>query len=139
MPHSVFVHLRVHSAFSLSQGAIRTKDLVKLCAKHRMPAVAVTDSGNLFGALEFSLAARDAGVQPIIGCQLGIRREDGHGHQGMAPPPDQLVLLAQTEEGYANLLKLVSKSYLATDSRSEERRVGQECVSTCRSRWSPDH
>src|SRR3546814_11932107 len=107
--------------------------------RSRMPAVAVTDSGNLFGALEFSPAARDAGVQPIIGCQLGIRREDGHGHQGMAPPPDQLVLLAQTEEGYANLLKLVSKSYLATDSRSEERRVGQECVSTCRSRWSPDH
>src|SRR3546814_7370121 len=78
MPHADFVHLRVHSAFSLSQGAIRTKDLVKLCAKHRMPAVAVTDSGNLFGALEFSLAARDAGVQPIIGCQLGIRRSEEH-------------------------------------------------------------
>src|SRR3546814_3754720 len=51
MQHADFVHLRVHSAFSLSQGAIRTKDLVKLCATHRMPAVAVTDSGNLFGAL----------------------------------------------------------------------------------------
>src|SRR3546814_449338 len=116
MPHADFVHLRVHSAFSLSQGAIRTKDLVKLCAKHRMPAVAVTDSGNLFGALEFSLAARDAGVQPVIGCQLGIRREDGRTHQGAAPLPDQLVVLAQTAEGYANLLKLVSRSYLATES-----------------------
>src|SRR3546814_4960002 len=92
-------HTRCALVTEFRRVLFRSKDLVKLCAKHRMPAVAVTDSGNLFGALEFSLAARDAGVQPIIGCQLGIRREDGPGHQGMAPPPDQLVLLAQTEEG----------------------------------------
>ena len=57
MPHADFIHLRVHSAYSLSTGAIKTKELVKLCQRHRMPAVAVTDTGNLFGALEFATAA----------------------------------------------------------------------------------
>ncbi len=117
MPHADFVHLRVHSAYSLSEGAIRMKDLVKRCAAEQMPAVAVTDTGNLFGAMEFALAATDAGVQPIVGCQLGLRRKDA-GRAGVAPPPDQLVLLVQDEAGYQNLLALVSKSYL--DSGSHE-------------------
>ena len=69
MPIADFVHLRVHSAYSLSEGAIKIKELVKLCQKKEMPAVAVTDTGNLFGALEFSLAAADSGVQPILGCR----------------------------------------------------------------------
>ena len=99
MAHAEFVHLRVHSAYSLSEGAIKVKELVSLCQKHRMPAAAITDSGNLFGALEFSLAARDAGVQPIIGCQLAIAREDGSAGgngSGLGPAirrhPDQLVV-----------------------------------------------
>ncbi|MEI8394589.1 MAG: DNA polymerase III subunit alpha [Rhodospirillaceae bacterium] len=118
MPHADFIHLRVHSAYSLSEGAIKTKELVKLCQKHAMPAVAVTDSGNMFGALEFSLAAADAGVQPIIGCQLNIRNADAR--QGSGPAvgkpalPDHLVLLVQNETGYANLMKLVSKAYIDT-------------------------
>jgi DNA polymerase-3 subunit alpha len=118
MPHAEFVHLRVHSAYSLSEGAIKTKELVALCQRHRMPAVAVTDTGNLFGALEVALAAREAGVQPITGCQLAIAREDGNApaNGGMAPTarrhPDQLVVLAQSEAGYRNLLKLVSRSFL---------------------------
>ena len=74
MSHANFVHLRVHSAYSLSEGAIKLKDLIKLCKKERMPAVAVTDTGNLFGALEFASAAADGGIQPIIGVQLGIKR-----------------------------------------------------------------
>src|SRR5882672_6590948 len=110
MPHADFVHLRVHSAYSLSEGAIKLKQLVALCKAQAMPAVAVTDTGNLFGALEFALAARDAGLQPIIGCQLGIAREEQGG--GLKPPPDQLVLLAQSEAGYRNLLKLSSRAYL---------------------------
>ncbi len=126
--HADFVHLRVHSAYSLSEGAIKIKPLVELCRKHGMPAVAVTDTGNLFGALEFSLAARDAGVQPIIGCQLAIARESARfsGDQesgearaaampGLRRPPDQLVLLVQNETGYRNLLRLVSKSYLDSE------------------------
>ena len=65
MPHADFVHLRVHSAYSLSEGALKLGDLVKLCKQHGMPAVAVTDTGNLFGALEFASYAADAGIQPI--------------------------------------------------------------------------
>src|SRR5229473_636727 len=81
-----------------------------------MPALALTDTGNLFGALEFAQAASEAGIQPIIGCELGLRREsDGRAIRiGPAPPPDSVVLLAQNERGYRNLLKLVSKSFLET-------------------------
>ena len=118
MPHADFVHLRVHSAFSLSEGAIKIKELIKLCQKQGMPAVAVTDSGNLFGALEFALAAAEAGVQPIIGCQLNLRRAEAKPAGGPAAGkpllPDHLVLLVQNEAGYANLMRLVSKAYLET-------------------------
>ena len=76
MPHADFVHLRVHSAYSLSEGAIKIKQLIGLCRREKMPAVAIADTGNLFGALEFALAAKDAGVQPIIACQLAIAREE---------------------------------------------------------------
>ncbi|WP_374651840.1 DNA polymerase III subunit alpha [Dongia sp.] len=114
MAHADFVHLRVHSAYSLSEGAIRNKQLVDLCRRNAMPAVAVTDTGNLFGAMEFSSYAKDAGVQPIIGCQLGLARERDP-HQMQVPAPDQIVLLAQSEAGYANLTKLSSDSYLKSE------------------------
>ena len=111
-----FVHLRVHTAYSLSEGAIKVKPLVKLCDKMGMPAVAITDTGNLFGALEFSTACADAGVQPIIGVQLALRREDGPPNRdGRRPEPDTVVLLCQSETGYLNLLKLVSKAFLETE------------------------
>ncbi|MDH3594164.1 MAG: DNA polymerase III subunit alpha [Rhodospirillales bacterium] len=113
MSHADFVHLRVHSAYSLSEGAIRIGDLVALCRRHAMPAVAVADSGNLFGALEFSSAAAAAGIQPIIGCQLDLARSDPAAQNGARPAPDQLVLLVQNETGYRNLLQLVSRAYLA--------------------------
>ncbi|MBI3515242.1 MAG: DNA polymerase III subunit alpha [Proteobacteria bacterium] len=116
MAHADFVHLRVHSAYSLSEGALKVKELVKLCVGQAMPAVAITDTGNLFGALEFAGAAAEAGVQPIIGCQLGLRRSDGGGRPGVPPPPDPIVLLVQDEAGYRNLLKLVSRSFLETES-----------------------
>ncbi|MCG5242877.1 DNA polymerase III subunit alpha [Azospirillum doebereinerae] len=120
MTHADFIHLRVHSAYSLSEGAIKVKELVKLCHKQRMPAVAVTDTGNLFGALEFALAAADTGVQPILGTVLGITRigpaSTKPGLPGKAASvPDQLVLLCQNEEGYRNLMTLVSKAFLESD------------------------
>ncbi|ACI98624.1 DNA polymerase III subunit alpha [Rhodospirillum centenum] len=115
---SDFIHLRVHSAYSLSEGAIKVKELVKLCQKQGMPAVAVTDTGNLFGCLEFAMAAADAGIQPIIGCQMWIRswgpQKRGLGRT-TGPAADQLVLLVQSQQGYRNLMKLVSKAYLETE------------------------
>ena len=119
MGHARFVHLRVHSAYSLSEGAIPVKALVKRCQAEAMPAVAIADSGNLFGALEFALSASGAGIQPIVACQLAVTREDGKGdafaQAQTVPPPDQLVLLVQDEVGYRNLLQLVSRAYLEGD------------------------
>ncbi|HWK47867.1 MAG TPA: DNA polymerase III subunit alpha [Stellaceae bacterium] len=109
-----FIHLRVHSAYSLSAGAIKLKDLPKLCKRSNMPAVAVTDTGNLFGALEYSLACSAEGIQPIIGCELGIRRVERDQRNGTAAPPEPVVLLVQNAAGYQNLLKLVSMSYMET-------------------------
>jgi len=115
--HADFVHLRTHTAYSLSEGAIKLKQLIKLCEKMNMPAVGIADTGNLFGALEFSSSCSDAGIQPIIGCQVAIRREgEAPSRDGRKPDPDWLVLLCQNETGYQNLLKLVSKSFLETDA-----------------------
>jgi DNA polymerase-3 subunit alpha len=115
MPHADFVHLRVHSAYSLSEGAIAPKALTELAKRSEMPAVAVTDTGNLFGVMEFSNYAKEAGVQPIIGCLLGIARPDQDAHAVRQAPPDRLVLLAQNEAGYANLMKLSSKAFIASE------------------------
>lgn len=100
MPNNPFIHLHLHSAYSLAEGAIRIKDLVKRCKLNNMPAVAVTDTNNLFGALEFAMAAADEGIQPIIGSQITL--EDGQ----------HIVLLCQNNEGYQNLCKLVSDGYM---------------------------
>ncbi len=116
MAHADFIHLRVHTAFSLSQGAIGVADLAALCREYRMPAVAITDTGNLFGAMEFSRRCADAGVQPIIGCDLGLSVDDGRSGRDVTPLPDRLVALAQNETGYRNLIKLSSAGYLDTDA-----------------------
>src|SRR5271170_2624609 len=106
-PRPSFIHLRVHSAYSLLEGAIHVKDLVKWCKAQPMPAVALTDSGNLFGALEFSLAAMEAGIQPIIGCTLFIKPEQADQNRHATPlKPDQLLAYAQNEMGWRNLLYL---------------------------------
>ena len=67
--HAEFVHLRIHTAYSLLEGAVKVKKLVSLCEKYRMPAAAMTDSGNMFGAFEMSQECADHGIQPIIGSQ----------------------------------------------------------------------
>ena len=117
MSHADFVHLRVHTAYSLSEGAIRVDRLADLCVKNRMPAVAVTDTNNLFGALEVSKALAGKGVQPIIGCQLSLARLDQQTAFGKGlrkPDPDRIVLLAQNDTGYANLMRLSSRAFLET-------------------------
>jgi len=104
-----FIHLRVHSAYSLSEGALKVERIPALAREMGMPAVAITDTSNLFGALEFSQYCVGKGVQPIIGCQLGILRPAAN------LPPDYVVLLAQTKTGFANLQKLSSRSFLQSD------------------------
>ncbi|MDJ0820467.1 MAG: DNA polymerase III subunit alpha [Paracoccaceae bacterium] len=110
-----FIHLRVHTEYSLLEGAIRLKKLPGLCADMSMPAIAVTDTNNLFAALEFSVAASGAGVQPIMGCQVDLRFvETAPGDRPRPPAP--LVLLAQSERGYEHLMKLNSCLYLRQGS-----------------------
>ena len=125
MPLANFIHLRVHSAYSLSAGAIKIKELVQLCRGEAMPAVAITDSGNLFGALEFATACAEAGVQPIIGCEIALapnggarngRPSNGNGH---AAELDRIVLLVQSETGYRNLMALVSRAFLDGEAGAE--------------------
>ena len=99
-----FIHLHLHSAYSLAEGAIKIPDLIQNITHLNQPAVAVTDTNNLFGGLEFALAAQKSGIQPIIGCQIRL------GHEGQ-----ELVLLVQNEQGYKNLSRLVSDAYMETE------------------------
>ena len=112
-----FIHLRTHSEYSLLEGAIRLKKLPELCRKLNMPAVAVTDTNNMFAALEFSVAAQEAGVQPIIGCQVDLAYLATPPGENPAPPAP-VVLLAQDEPGYQNLMKLNSCLYLRGDGHA---------------------
>lgn len=105
-----FIHLRVHTEYSLLEGAVRLKKLPGICAAMDMPAVAVTDSNNLFAALEFSVSALGAGVQPIVGCQVDVAYDPTPGDKPRDPAA--VVLLAQNETGYENLMRLNSCLYI---------------------------
>ena len=106
-----FVHLHLHTQYSLLEGAVPLKQLPALCERNGMPAVAVTDTNNMFAALEFSVTATAAGVQPILGCQIDLRYSEARpGDPPCAPAP--IVLLAQDATGYGNLLKLNSCLYI---------------------------
>ena len=113
-----FVHLRVRSAYSLLEGAIKADKIGVLAAQAGMPAVALTDRANLFGALEFSVATKDAGVQPIIGCALPVTGIGEAPADRWAKTPT-IVLLAQSEQGYANLSELSSAAFLEIDPADE--------------------
>ncbi|MBI3581868.1 MAG: PHP domain-containing protein, partial [Nitrospinae bacterium] len=108
-----FVHLHLHSEYSLLDGAIRFDDLLKKAEELRMPAVAVTDHGNLFGALEFYQKGLKSGVKPVVGCEIYVapksRFDRGEGEQEEAS--HHLVLLIQNQAGYKNLCKIVSSAY----------------------------
>ncbi len=104
-----FVHLHLHSAYSLAEGAIKIPDLVSLCQKNKMPAVAVTDTNNMFGALEFAIYAKKAGLQSIIGCQVMLAGNE----------KEHLVLLAQNEAGYRNLCQIISDAYMHGGDQAE--------------------
>jgi len=106
-----FIHLRTHTEHSLLEGAVPVKKLVDLCKAAGMPAVAVTDTNNMFAALEFSVIAKDAGLQPIIGCQIALAHDPAQpGERPRVPAP--VVLLAQNEAGYQNLMQLNTRLYI---------------------------
>ncbi len=109
-----FIHLKVRSAYSLTEGANKVDTIVSLAKAESMPAVAVTDRNNLFGALEFSQYASKSGIQPIVGCDLGIRREEEGGIATASKllAIDWLTVLVQSEQGYLNLMRLVSRAHL---------------------------
>src|SRR5579863_4668507 len=119
MPLADFIHLRVHTAYSLSAGAIKIKELVGLCKKNSMPAVAITDAGNLFGALEFATACAGEGIQPIIGCEIALIAHEMSDAARPPREPERIVVLVQSEAGYRNLLALVSRSFLDSDAGAE--------------------
>jgi DNA polymerase-3 subunit alpha len=111
-----FVHLHVHSSYSLLESALTITKLAELAKADRQPALALTDTDNMFGTLEFSDKIASAGIQPIIGCSLAIDFADqDHGlRQGGGPARElpRLVLLAMNEEGYRNLMRLASLAFL---------------------------
>jgi DNA polymerase III subunit alpha len=110
-----FVHLHVHSSYSLLEGALTIARLAQLAKADRQPALALTDSGNMFGALEFSEKMAGAGIQPIIGCALAVDFEDQETRAGATPAVrPRLVLLAASEQGYRGLMRLSSRSFLDT-------------------------
>ncbi len=114
MPRSEFVHLHLHTQYSLLDGACRIKDILNLATQYKMDTLAITDHGNLFGAIDFYLGAQKAGVKPIIGCEVyvaaGSRLEKNS--RSIDEAAYHLILLARDEAGYHNLMKLVSIGYL---------------------------
>ena len=102
-----FVHLHVHSEYSLLDGAIRCCDLARRSAQWGCPAVSITDHGALYGAIEFYSACREEGVKPVIGCELYVDPR-GHTLKDRMGRNYHLLVLAENQEGYQNLVKLVS-------------------------------
>ena len=114
-----YIHLRVHTEYSLLEGATRLKKLPEFCKANDMPAIAVTETNNLFSALEFSVLFKDHGLQPIIGCQIDFKFTDVvPDRRTLTTAP--IVLLAQNELGYKNLLKLSSEMYIQNDDEKVE-------------------
>ncbi|MCV3769325.1 MAG: DNA polymerase III subunit alpha [Wolbachia pipientis] len=106
----MFIHLRVHSIYSLLESSVTIEELICLCLQYKMPAVAITDSGNLFGSLEFAEYAASKGIQLIIGCNIIVQ----HSEQNLP-----ILLLAKNKQGYTNLVTLVSESFKKRKSTND--------------------
>ena len=131
---SAFVHLRVHTAYSLAEGALLIKSLPDLVRKHRMPALGVSDTNNLFGALEFSSALSKEGIQPLIGCtlDLGIEGKPDPASQMRTPgivhrseSAGKIALIAKSRIGYGNLMKLSSLAYRDNDGEGVKIKLSE--------------
>ena len=114
MHHSDFVHLHLHTVFSLLDGALRLKQLFQRAEEYKMPAIAMTDHGNMFGAVDFFIQAKEHGIKPIIGCEVYVAPKNRFEKTTIAGLPDasyHLILLAKNEAGYKNLSKLITKAF----------------------------
>jgi DNA polymerase III alpha subunit len=132
MPSAGFVHLHVHSAYSLLKGSIKIAKLGELAKADRQPALALTDTDNMFGALEFSDKMAGYGIQPIIGCELAVDfgDQDPNARNALAASPARIVLLAARERGYRSLMRLNSRAFLETPVRTGRSRL--PCSATTR-------
>src|SRR5436309_9795503 len=129
MPRDSFVHLHLHTECSLLDGAVRMKELMRKAVEFGMPAVAVTDHGNLFGAIEFYQEATRAGVKPIIGCEAYIAPGSHKDRPALRRDAAyHFTLLAQNETGYRNLVKLVTAAHL--DGFHYAPRIDKELLAT---------
>ncbi|HAP67102.1 MAG TPA: DNA polymerase III subunit alpha [Nitrospinae bacterium] len=115
MHHSDFVHLHLHTQYSLLDGAIRLDSLLKKASEYKMPSIAMTDHGNMFGAVDFYQTAKKYGIKPIIGCEVYVApksRLEKSTQEGISDSSYHLILLAKNTTGYKNLVTLVSAGYL---------------------------
>ena len=106
-----FIHLRQYSNYSLLESSFKINEIINLCKKHQMPAIALTDKQNLFGAFEISLEAQKNGIQPILGINLELEKIDD------LELPSNILLLIKNYEGYKNIINLMTK-YYSTDENN---------------------
>ena len=109
---SQFVHLHLHTDYSMLDGACQVEGLIDRVKELKMPAVAMTDHGNIFGAVAFANAAKEKGIKPILGCELYICKKDDHRAAPEGDTYNHLIVLAENDEGYRNLVKIVSEASL---------------------------
>jgi len=134
-----FVHLHNHTQYSMLDGACRVDRMIELAKKYEMPAVAITDHGNLFGAIDFYHAARAAGIKPIVGIEAYIINGELGTEQSKNETRHHLILLAQNYTGYRNLMKLSSRSFIdgfyykprISKSLLKQHSEGLICLSAC--------
>ncbi|HEX9919866.1 MAG TPA: PHP domain-containing protein, partial [Candidatus Methylomirabilis sp.] len=115
MQHSDFVHLHVHTQYSLLDGACHLDRLISSARGHRMPALAITDHGNMFGVIDFYRRAMKEGIKPILGCEVYVApgsRFDRPSSGGIQDTSHHLTLLARDQTGYKNLMRLATLGYL---------------------------
>jgi len=142
-----FVHLHLHSEYSLLDGACRIKDLIKKAQKLEMPAIGLTDHGVMYGSMEFYLACQKAGIKPIVGCEVYVATRGRRQREGKLDGSHHLILLAQNEIGYKNLIKLVTLASI--EGYYYKPRVDKEllsqysegliCLSACLGGEVPQH
>lgn len=128
-----FIHLRVHTAFSLSEGAMKIKALLPKAKAMGFPALAITDTANMFGVKEFSALAPKNGIKPIIGCQFYIRNSDSDDvfkSKGRTVNPDKIIVLVKNDKGYENILKLMKVSYLDNMLPAEKPQINIDDLRT---------